>query len=91
MKTFKVGDRVKDKDGDKGTILCIYDDIAWTLMDDKDCAFLYEQEINCLRKLKPKVKREPRRVWVHPDRMTDNVSVSMVPTFGWTEFIEAKK
>ena len=83
---FKVGDRVKDDEGDVGTFLAQHKNEAWVDFDDIGTMSV---DLIVLKKLKP--KREPRRVWVHPDRMTDNVSVSMVPTFGWTEFIEAKK
>lgn len=61
-KTFKVGDRVNSPEG-KGKVLCTHKSEAWISIDGKDfcCTFYFSR----LKKLKPKPKREPRRVWIN--------------------------
>ena len=61
MKTFKIGDRVKTNKGDKGIFLAQHKHEAWVDFDDIGTMTV---DLNFLKKLKPKPKREPRRVWV---------------------------
>lgn len=61
---FKVGDRVKHFNATwKGTVLSVFNSDVWVHVDGDDGALTYEAR-NLLR-LKPKVKREPRKVWAN--------------------------
>lgn len=90
MKTFKVGEKCVVYQGCRqiGTILYVDGSDIYRVQLGGN-AYTYSVHAKQMRKLKP--KRGPRRVWVHPDRMTDNVSVNMEPTYGWVEFIEVIK
>lgn len=100
MSKFKPGDRVKIRahgaflNGKKGTVKYVYDDGEMLVIVRIDRFSDYYLKPSQLIKLKPKVKREPRFVWIYqyPDRsLGKGIHIEIVAKDDdprWVKFVE---